>query len=164
VTTTARIAIPYELNYAVTDMFDKHKSGKQGSPQIDESIAMQEDTPAIAQAHTRAARSAVIGSDIEITGDVTASADIKINGHIKGTIVESTHSVEIGESGKINANISAKMVIVSGLVEGNIKGSEKIMISKTGSVRGNLAAPRVQLEDGALFWGSIEMDPGKVAK
>jgi len=145
-------------------MFDKHKSSKQGSPQIKESIAMQEDTAVAEPSHSRVSRSALIGPDIEITGDVTANADIKINGHIRGAIVQSSHIVEIGDSGKINANISAKMVIVSGLVEGNITASEKVLISKTGSVRGDLSAPRVQLEDGALFRGSIEMDPGKVAK
>ena len=66
--------------------------------------------------------------------------------------------------GKVNANISAKMVTVAGVVEGNIAGAEKVLISRTGRVQGNIVAPRVQLEDGALFRGSIEMDPGKVVK
>jgi cytoskeletal protein CcmA (bactofilin family) len=158
------MTFPITLKFADTNMFDKHKSSKQGSPQIKESITLQEDAGVAVPAQSRVSRSALIGPDIEITGDVTASADIKINGHIKGTIVESSHVVEIGESGKITANISAKTVIVSGLVEGNIIGSEKIVISRSGSVRGDLAAPRVQLEDGALFRGSIEMDPSKVAK
>jgi cytoskeletal protein CcmA (bactofilin family) len=72
--------------------------------------------------------------------------------------------VEIGEPGKVNANISANMVTVAGVVEGNIAGAEKVLISRTGRVQGNIVAPRVQLEDGALFRGSIEMDPGKVVK
>jgi cytoskeletal protein CcmA (bactofilin family) len=72
--------------------------------------------------------------------------------------------VEIGESGKVKANISAKMVVVAGAVEGNIAGAEKVLIARTGRVQGNIVAPRVQLEDGALFRGSIEMDPGKVVK
>ena len=147
-------------------MFDKRKSSNQGSPQIKESIAMRDDPPVAApsQAHSPATKSAVIGTDIEIFGDVKASADMKINGHIKGSIVERSHNVEIGDSGKVRANISAKMVIVSGVVEGNIAGSEKVLISRTGRVQGNIVAPRVQLEDGALFRGSIEMDPGKVVK
>ncbi len=164
VAATARMTTSNTLKYTETIMFDKRKSNRQGSPRIKESNAMRESPPVNAQANFPAIKSAVIGLDIEITGDVTASADIKINGHIKGSIVESSHNVEIGESGKINANISAKLVIVSGLVEGNITGSEKVLISKTGSVRGNIVAPRVQLEDGALFRGSIEMDPGKVVK
>ena len=155
---------PYSLKYTETDMFDKRKSSSQGSPQIKESIAMREDPPVVAKAHSPATKSAVIGLDIEIAGDVRASADMKIDGHIKGSIVESSHNVEIGESGKVKANISAKMVMVAGAVEGNIAGAEKVLISRTGRVQGNIVAPRVQLEDGALFRGSIEMDPGKVVK
>ena len=155
---------PYTLKYTETDMFDKRKSSSQGSPQIKESIAMREDPPVAAKAHSPATKSAVIGLDIEIAGDVRASADMKINGHIKGSIVESSHNVEIGESGKVKANISAKMVMVAGAVEGNIAGAEKVLIARTGRVQGNIVAPRVQLEDGALFRGSIEMDPGKVVK
>ena len=155
---------PNTLKYTETGMFDKRKSSKQGSPQIKESIAMREDPPVAVRAHSPAAKSAVIGPDIEISGDVRARADMKINGHIKGSIVESSHNVEIGESGKVKANISAKMVIIAGVVAGNIAGSEKVLISRTGRVQGNIVAPRVQLEDGALFRGSIEMDPGKVVK
>jgi cytoskeletal protein CcmA (bactofilin family) len=158
------MSTPNTLKYTETDMFDKRKSSTQGSPQIKESIAMREDPPVVAKAHSPATKSAVIGLDIEIAGDVRASADMKINGHIKGSIVESSHNVEIGESGKVKANISAKMVVVAGAVEGNIAGAEKVLIAKTGRVQGNIVAPRVQLEDGALFRGSIEMDPGKVAK
>jgi cytoskeletal protein CcmA (bactofilin family) len=155
---------PNTLTYTETDMFDKHKSTSQGSPQIKESIAMREDSPVAAQAHSPAAKSAVIGPDIEITGDVIASTDMKVNGHIQGSMVESSHNVEIGESGRVIANISANKVTIAGTVEGNITGNEKVLISNTGRVRGNIVAPRVQLEDGALFRGSIEMDPGKVVK
>ena len=35
----------------------------------------------------------------------------------------------------------------------------KVIISKTGNVLGNIDAPRVTLEDGAKFKGSIAMDP-----
>lgn len=155
---------PNTLKYTDKGMFDKRKRSRQGSPQIKESITMREDPRVAAQVHSSATKPTVIGPGIEIIGDVTASADMKINGHIKGRIVESSHNVEIGESGKVNANVSAKVVIVSGVVEGNLKGIEKVLITKTGRVRGNIVTPRVQLEDGALFRGSIEMDPGKVVK
>jgi len=155
---------PNTLKYRETDMFDKHKSVNQGSPQIKESIAMQNVPPVAKQVNSPVTKSAVIGPGIEIIGDVKASVDLKISGHIKGSIVESSHNVEIGESGEVKANISAKMVIVAGVLEGNIAGNQKVLITKTGRVRGNIVAPRVQLEDGALFKGSIEMDPAKVAK
>jgi cytoskeletal protein CcmA (bactofilin family) len=156
---------PNTLKYTEMVMFEKHKSKQQGSPQIKESISMQEKiSPSVAQPSAPSTKSAVIGPGIEISGDVTASANLDINGKIMGNIVQSSHNVDIGESGKVRANISATMVKVAGEVEGDIVGSEKVLISKTGRVRGNIVAPRVQLEDGALFRGSIDMDPGRAAK
>ena len=49
------------------------------------------------------------------------------------------------------------------LVAGDIRGNEKVVISKSGNVRGNIIAPRMTLEDGAIFKGSIDMDPGDAA-
>jgi len=145
-------------------MFEKHKSSKQGSPQIKESIAMQ-DSPAMSAPKPAAAtRSAVIGPGIEISGDVTASADLTIDGRINGSVVQSAHNVDIGESGQVSAQIRAKMVKVAGAVEGDIAGAEKVLIAKTGRVQGNIVAPRVQLEDGAIFKGSIDMDPAEAVK
>ena len=42
-----------------------------------------------------------------------------------------------------------------------MNGAEKVVISKSGRVKGNIVAPRVTLEDGAKFKGSIDMDPGE---
>jgi cytoskeletal protein CcmA (bactofilin family) len=71
--------------------------------------------------------------------------------------------VSVGQSGKVHADINAKVVKVDGEVSGDISGNEKVVISKSGNVRGNIVAPRVTLEDGAIFKGSIDMDPGDAA-
>ena len=62
-------------------------------------------------------------------------------------------------------NITAKVIKIAGTVRGDLSGSEKVVISRTGNVHGNIVAPRMTLEDGAIFKGSIDMDPGEaVAK
>jgi len=66
----------------------------------------------------------------------------------------------VGESGSVSADIQARSVSIDGEVTGDINGSEKVVISRSGNVRGNIVAPRVTLEDGAIFKGSIDMDPG----
>jgi cytoskeletal protein CcmA (bactofilin family) len=145
-------------------MFEKHKSSKQGSPQIKESMAMQ-DTPTMgARAPAPATKSAVIGPGIEISGDVTAGADLTIDGRVNGSVVQSAHNVDIGEPGQVSARIQAKMVRIAGAVLGDIVGVEKVLITRTGRVQGNIVAPRVQLEDGAIFKGSIDMNPAEVSK
>jgi cytoskeletal protein CcmA (bactofilin family) len=47
-------------------------------------------------------------------------------------------------------------------MEGDLYGAERVSIRKTARVAGNIVAPRVSLEDGARFKGSIEMDPEAV--
>jgi cytoskeletal protein CcmA (bactofilin family) len=105
----------------------------------------------------------MIGPSIEIKGTVTGDEDLVIQGKVEGTIELGSHEVSVGQSGKVAADITAKVVRIDGEVAGDIKGHEKVVISKSGNVRGNIVAPRVTLEDGAIFKGSIDMDPGEEA-
>jgi len=101
----------------------------------------------------------MIGSTVVIDGNITSAEDLIIEGKVSGTITATGHEVTVGQAGQLNANISAKTVRIEGRVEGDISGGEKVIISKTRNVLGNIDAPRVTLEDGAKFKGSIEMDP-----
>lgn len=101
----------------------------------------------------------MIGPSIIIKGEVTGEEDLLIQGKVEGTINLNGNQVSVGESGQVCADIHAKVVTVDGKVTGDITANEKVVISKSGNVRGNLVAPRVTLEDGAIFKGSIDMDP-----
>jgi cytoskeletal protein CcmA (bactofilin family) len=104
---------------------------------------------------------AMIGPKISIKGTISGEEDLLIQGKVEGTISLGDFEVAIGESAEVKANIRAKAVKIDGLVEGDISGGEKVVISKSGNVHGNIIAPRVTLEDGAIFKGSIDMDPGE---
>jgi cytoskeletal protein CcmA (bactofilin family) len=102
----------------------------------------------------------MIGPSIRIKGEVSGDEDLLIQGRVEGTIALKAHEVSVGESGQVFADILAKTVRVDGKVQGDITAMENVVISKLGNVRGNITAPRVLLEDGAVFKGSIDMDPG----
>ena len=101
---------------------------------------------------------AVIGPSITIVGDVTGDEDLTILGRVEGKIDLPKHSVTVGQSGRVNADVQAKVVSVAGEVHGNLVASEQIVIRKTATMLGNLTAPRVGLEDGCCFRGSVEME------
>ena len=105
----------------------------------------------------------MIGSSIVIKGTVTGDEDLLIEGKVEGTIDLNSNVVSVGQSGRVSADINAKIVNIEGEVTGDITGNEKVVISKSGNVRGNIVAPRVTLEDGAIFKGSIDMDPGETS-
>jgi len=144
-------------------MFDKHKSAKQDTPVTREPKISQPAPSMGATAPVSATKVAMIGQGISISGDVKADVSLKIEGRIEGRGVQCSHDVEIAETGHVSASIIAKVVKVSGVVSGDIGGSEKVVISRSGRVQGNIIAPRVQLEDGALFRGSIDMNPAEPA-
>jgi len=100
---------------------------------------------------------ATIGSTITIKGDLTGEEDLVIEGKLEGKIECHSHSVTIGKNGRINGDVYGKVITVEGTVEGNLYGDEQLSVRQTGTVRGNIISPRVALEDGANFKGSIDM-------
>lgn len=102
---------------------------------------------------------AMIGKTITIKGDITGDENLVIEGRVDGTIHLKGNDLTVGQSGKVTANLSANVVRIDGEVNGDIVGVEKVVITKTGKVQGNIVGPRVTLEDGAKFKGSIDMDP-----
>jgi cytoskeletal protein CcmA (bactofilin family) len=102
---------------------------------------------------------AVIGPSIHIDGDVRGEEDLLIEGEVNGTVQLKNNSLTIGPQGKVRADVYAHSIYVDGLCEGDLYGSERVHIRKSAQVHGNVTSPRVSLEDGAKFKGSIEMDP-----
>ena len=107
---------------------------------------------------TRSRAAATIGPSIQISGDVTGNEDVRIEGRVEGTINLSDNVLTVGKEGQINATVTARAIFVEGQVEGDLKSVEQIVVRSSGNVRGNIVAPRVTLEDGCKFKGSIDMD------
>lgn len=101
---------------------------------------------------------AVIGPSIHIDGDLRGEEDLIIEGEVNGTVQLKSNGLTVGPQGKVRADVYAHSIFVDGLVEGDLYGSERVAIRKSAQVRGNIVSPRVSLEDGAKFKGSIEMD------
>lgn len=141
-------------------MFEKHKTSKpeSGNPQDKENPSFS------SQSASSSGKAAVIGPGIRINGDISGDENLLVEGQVEGKIQLGSHQVEVGKHGKVKADVSAKVIRISGEVRGDLNGGEKVIISRTGNVHGNIKAPRMTLEDGAIFKGSIDMDPGEPAK
>jgi len=142
-------------------MFEKRTPNKPEST----SPQSQQDTYAKpASTPSNSGRAAVIGPAIHINGDISGDENLLVEGKVDGKIRLGSNHVEIGQSGRVNADINAKVIKIAGQVRGDVNGTEKVVISSSGNVHGNIVAPRMTLEDGAIFKGSIDMDPGEPAK
>ncbi len=100
----------------------------------------------------------VIGPSISIQGEISGQGTITVHGQVEGRIDVKDHTVTVGKKGRVKANIVGKMISIEGQVRGNLYGADKIIIRETGNVRGDIVAPRVNLENGSKFKGKIEMD------
>jgi cytoskeletal protein CcmA (bactofilin family) len=98
-----------------------------------------------------------IGRSVFIKGELTADEDLTIEGRVEGKIELKDHNLVIGPNGKINAEINAKNATIIGSVVGNINASDILEIKTSGSVMGDIKAPRISIADGAHFKGSVEM-------
>ena len=138
-------------------------SSKMKTQSKDESSSAPAPVNYNSKTDVKVTTTASIGSTIHIKGDVSGEEDLTIHGHVKGNVNLKGHNVIIGKSGHVEANIEARHITVEGELRGDMNGDEKVIIRATGNVHGNIIAPRVTLEDGALFKGSIEMEPQKMA-
>lgn len=100
---------------------------------------------------------ATIGASITIKGDLVGEEDLVIQGRVEGMIKLKQNSVIVGKEGRISADIHSKSIIIEGQVDGDLIASEHVQIRSSGSVNGNIVAPRVALEDGCTFKGTIDM-------
>ncbi len=148
-------------------MFDKLKSTVTKDRAMDTRAsepAMAAPAAPVPSGLTQSAgKAAVIGAGIKINGEISGSENLLIEGHVDGRVSLSGNDVTVGKSGRVIADVTAKTIRVAGEVHGDLKAKERVVISGSGNVRGNVVAPRVVLEDGAVFKGSIDMDPGDSA-
>lgn len=105
----------------------------------------------------RGRNTAQIGKSLTIKGSISGSEDIYIDGEVEGTIELKENTLTVGPNGKVQANVNARAITILGLVQGNVRASERIEIRKTGSLDGDLVTARIVIEDGAVFRGSIDI-------
>lgn len=116
-------------------------------------------TPSSKQDYSK--KTVFIGQSIFIKGELTGNEDLTIEGKVEGNIELKDHNLIIGTNGRIDAQLFAKNITIMGEVNGNVYAEERVELTKSGKLKGNIIAPRVVIEDGARFKGSVEMESDK---
>ncbi|MBT3048279.1 MAG: polymer-forming cytoskeletal protein [Candidatus Thiodiazotropha sp.] len=144
-------------------MFDRNKRETQDDSG-DLTPSETRRSPENFESKTRVREAAVIGPSIQINGDLSGEEDLIIQGKVSGTIQLREKSLTVGKQGQVDANVLAHSIIIEGKVNGDLYGSERVSIRNTGNVNGNIVSPKVSLDEGCRFKGSIDMDPEMVNK
>jgi cytoskeletal protein CcmA (bactofilin family) len=104
---------------------------------------------------------ATIGRTLVIKGEVSGNESLYIDGKIEGTLTFKDHRVTVGRNGVVQANISAREVVIMGKVTGNVECSDRVDIRSEGTLNGDVVSQRISVEDGAMLRGSVQLTPAE---
>jgi len=98
----------------------------------------------------------ILSPDIDFTGTLRFEKPFLIRGKVSGEINASGLLV-IDENAVVNANIHALRVLIRGQVKGDITAVEKVEVTISGKLSGNVTAPEIFMETGCIFNGRCTM-------
>jgi cytoskeletal protein CcmA (bactofilin family) len=98
-----------------------------------------------------------IGQGVTIEGRITSNQDIRIDGHVQGTIEAGQHELVLGAGAELKGNVNARSILLGGKLEGNVSTTERIQIQSTGVLLGDVVTPRLIIQDGGLLRGKADV-------
>lgn len=101
--------------------------------------------------------SGFVGHGTSLTGDTSFQMMLRVDGHLTGTVSSDGGTLIVGNNGQLDANVSVGVAQVNGTVNGDISATERIQLGRTARVVGNIATPKLIIEDGAIFEGGCTM-------
>ncbi len=104
---------------------------------------------------------ATLGRSLVIKGEVSGTESLYIDGRIEGKISLPENRLTIGRNGVVQANVTAREVVVMGKVTGNIECTDRVDIRSEGQVTGDVSTMRISVEDGAVLKGGIQVRSGE---
>jgi len=100
---------------------------------------------------------ASIGKSVQIYGEVKGSEDLIVDGTIEGTITLTESRLTIGPNAHVQANVSARDVVVLGAVTGDIQATGRVELRAGSNLKGDIRAARLSIEENAIFSGKVDL-------
>ncbi|HXH07272.1 MAG TPA: polymer-forming cytoskeletal protein [Vicinamibacterales bacterium] len=98
----------------------------------------------------------IITKGITITGTILADEPLQIAGTVVGDVVSADHEVILEPGARVEGSVLARSIVVRGASAGRLAAREIVRMQTGARVRADIAAPRIALEEGAVFNGRVE--------
>lgn len=98
----------------------------------------------------------IIGPGMKVTGDLETDGTIRIEGFVKGN-VRAGKAVVIGKDGSVDGTVVTQDAVISGRLKGNLTADSRLELQATSRIEGDVHARRMQLEEGAMLNGTVQM-------
>jgi len=98
----------------------------------------------------------IIGPGMRVIGDCETEGSIRIEGEVRGG-VRAGKAVVIGRDGLVQGDVHTQDAVVSGTILGSVIAVSRLELQATSRIDGDIQARRLQLEEGAVLNGSVQM-------
>ena len=112
----------------------------------------------------RGERPTHISKTLYLKGTITGSEDLFVDGKLEGSVELPNNSITVGVNGQVQANVTAREVVILGKLNGNVTAADRVEIRAQGALTGDVSAARISIEDGAFFKGGIDIRKSAPAK
>lgn len=138
-------------------MFKKDKTSDNEIEITSEKIVEPKNSPPTSNLEKKEEKT-IIGEHISIEGNIRGGEHLLVEGSVKGNIVMDKHDFALGIKGRLDGEIQAQNVSISGQMSGNIKTQGRVVITKEADFFGEVKAKSISVGDGAYFKGTIELE------
>ncbi len=104
-----------------------------------------------------------VGNGTSLTGEASFKGMLRVDGHLSGRVSSSDGTLIVSTNGQVDANVEVAVAQIYGTVNGDITATKRIEMGRVAKVTGNIEAPALVIENGALFEGSCRMVQSKAA-
>jgi cytoskeletal protein CcmA (bactofilin family) len=101
---------------------------------------------------------ATVGSSIVIKGELSAKEDVRVAGRVEGRIDVQGFTLTVEQGASVSPHISAATIVVAGSVKGSIVAGQRIEVRATAAVEGELTAPVVRVDEGAVVTAKVDIE------
>lgn len=97
-----------------------------------------------------------LGEGVSFRGELSFERLLRIDGNFEGDLL-SQGKVVVGPKGKVTANLSLREAVIEGEVIGNVTVQEKLELRGHASVKGDIKAKRLVVDDGVEIIGVVQV-------
>ena len=127
---------------------DEHSDGSKPSPT--DTHTHQKHAPSSSSTIT------LIAKTSHVEGEIKGAGEVRIEGTVKGKL-DCSASVLVAQGGRVEAELRAETITIAGKLKGDAYASQKIELTPTAEVEGDISSPRILIREGATFEGQVFM-------
>ena len=106
----------------------------------------------------------LIAANAKVEGDIRFSGELYVSGSVTGNITAEKsgkgNTLVVSESGSVKGDVRVANAVIGGNVEGDMHVRERLEVSKTAKMRGDVYYKLVELNLGAVVEGRLVRGEG----